>query len=402
MGGQTGSQEQQTQSDDAAAAVDQRSRATELRVRAKRRWPSLAAIPGADDAGHVAAAAAKWNTAASYGQCGPAPVQRRHGWLHAGALGQTPMNVTAGQLSNTNLDPYMNPYTQERDQFVAADHAAGARQDARRERRHARSRQGAFGGSRFGVQQGTAQAQGALGMANMAAGLNSQNFAQAQAAATGDINRTLTADQSNQHGAASEDQFRHLGGEGLNTTGDSMHGIRRTEAYAHAEHGRHAADGAGSERHQRADGEVPGRLELSDQAAWHSAVSARHDALRADDRPARSNTETYTPMDWARSPARAWACWARSSPARVGQAAEEEPEEGWRRIRKSDMPIYDYNWKGEQPGAPKTRGPMAQDVAKKFPAAVAEIRRRTLARFIRRCLARCRSLRRRARSARWR
>ena len=28
-----------------------------------------------------------------------------------GALGQNPQNVTAGQLANTNLDPYMNPYT---------------------------------------------------------------------------------------------------------------------------------------------------------------------------------------------------------------------------------------------------------------------------------------------------
>ena len=61
-----------------------------------------------------------WNLAASSGGVG----QDQFGGATAGylnALGQTPMGVTdpgnagmirAGQLSNTNLQPYMNPYTQ--------------------------------------------------------------------------------------------------------------------------------------------------------------------------------------------------------------------------------------------------------------------------------------------------
>ena len=48
------------------------------------------------------------------------------------------------------------------------------------------------------MQQGVAQAQGALNIGQMAAQLNSQNFDQAQAAATGDITRNLQAQEANQ------------------------------------------------------------------------------------------------------------------------------------------------------------------------------------------------------------
>jgi hypothetical protein len=109
----------------------------------------------------------------------------------------TPSQVTAGQLSNTNLAPYMDPYTSSvinatlpimqqnlgLQQVGNQSEAAGA---------------GAFGGSRLGVQQGVTQAQGALGMGQMAAQLNQANFQQAQAAAQSDIASQLTANLANQ------------------------------------------------------------------------------------------------------------------------------------------------------------------------------------------------------------
>ena len=64
-----------------------------------------------------------WDLAASTGNVGQTAFQGgQAGFL--GALAQQPQSVTAGQLSSTNLQPYMNPFTQERDQHVAADHAA--------------------------------------------------------------------------------------------------------------------------------------------------------------------------------------------------------------------------------------------------------------------------------------
>ena len=84
----------------------------------------------------------------------------------------------------------------------------------------------------------------------------------------------------------------------------------------------------------------------------------------------QSNTQTYTPTDWAQL--------AGAGIGALGSIfAGKGPSD--RRLKKnlkkvgeheSGVPVYDYNWKGEEPGAPKTRGPMAQDVAKKFPHAV--------------------------------
>ena len=45
----------------------------------------------------------------------------------------------------------------------------------------------AYGGSRQAIQQGVTQAQGAIGMAQMAAQLNQANFGQAQPAAESDV-----------------------------------------------------------------------------------------------------------------------------------------------------------------------------------------------------------------------
>src|SRR5215467_8315216 len=141
-----------------------------------------------------------WNTAANAGNAGTSQYNAATAGF-AGALGQTPMTVTnpgdaaaikEQSLANANLNPYMHPYTQSvinaslpiMQQQLGQSLASNAGTAAQT---------GAFGGSRFGVQQGVAQAQGAQGMAQMAANLNAQNFGQAQAAATGDINRQLQA-----------------------------------------------------------------------------------------------------------------------------------------------------------------------------------------------------------------
>src|SRR5690348_8482702 len=52
-----------------------------------------------------------WNTAATGGAAGQDQYNAAQaGYL--GVLGQQPQQVNAGQLSNTNLAPYMNPFTQ--------------------------------------------------------------------------------------------------------------------------------------------------------------------------------------------------------------------------------------------------------------------------------------------------
>ena len=97
---------------DATAAVDQRRRAAKLRLCAKRRATS----PCSNTRG-------KWSPIPAR-RCNRLGTRRRSGGNagqsqydaaqagYLGVMGQTPQQVTPGQLSSTNLQPYMNPYTQ--------------------------------------------------------------------------------------------------------------------------------------------------------------------------------------------------------------------------------------------------------------------------------------------------
>jgi len=121
-----------------------------------------------------------------------------NGVLGPGAnLNFTP--VTPGQLSSTNLSPYMNPYQkdvidatmaqigQQRGQAAAADNQAA-------------TAAGAFGGSRQGVQRALTGQLYDQDTASTLAGLNTANYSQAQAAAANDIATRLNADQFNSTG----------------------------------------------------------------------------------------------------------------------------------------------------------------------------------------------------------
>lgn len=106
------------------------------------------------------------------------------------------LNASAGQLSGTNLQPYMNPYTQGvinttlntmGQQFQQQQNDLDAQATAA----------GAFGGSRHGVAMGQAANAYQQNVANTVAGLNQSNFQQAQAAAQGDIANRMQAQQFN-------------------------------------------------------------------------------------------------------------------------------------------------------------------------------------------------------------
>lgn len=131
--------------------------------------------------------------------------------MQGGALPTvTAQQVAAGQLANTDLGVYENPYTQDvinktlpllQQQLGVQEAQLGGNATMNK----------AFGGSRYGVQQGVTAAQGALGMGQMAAQLNAQNFQQAQAAAEQDIQGRMQAALANQ-GANLTAQQANLGG----------------------------------------------------------------------------------------------------------------------------------------------------------------------------------------------
>ena len=82
----------------------------------------------------------------------------------------------------------MNPYTQS----VINTRAVDAAEECIAPEPASQSSElaNAFGGSRQGIQQGVAQAQGAQNMAQMASQLNQANFTQAQARSKNDIANT--------------------------------------------------------------------------------------------------------------------------------------------------------------------------------------------------------------------
>jgi hypothetical protein len=83
-----------------------------------------------------------------------------------------------------------------------------------------------------------------------------------------------------------------------------------------------------------------------------------------------STQQTTTPTDWAGI-----------AESALGAAGDIFAGKSDRRIKKNiskigvnaptGLPVFSYNFKGEQPGMPKTIGPMAQDIQKVMPAAVA-------------------------------
>jgi hypothetical protein len=115
----------------------------------------------------------------------------------AAGMAYQPMNVQAGQLANTNLAAYQNPYTQQVINTSLGD-LERQRQMQMNDIGTAATRAGAFGGSRHGVAESLSNEAFARQGASMASGLRQSGFQNAQNMAMQDIGNRLTAQQSNQ------------------------------------------------------------------------------------------------------------------------------------------------------------------------------------------------------------
>ena len=361
-----------------------------------------------------------WDVAANSGNVGADQYNgATAGYL--GALGQTPSQVsaggptmqvtnpgnatpiTAGQLSNTDLSPYMNPYTQD----VINATLPGMQQAnalSQNQQANAANSANAFGGSRQGMQQGVAQAQGAQNIGLMLANLNNQNFTQAQAAATGDINRNLTAATTNQ-GAQETDLARQYSAQtanqaanaadlnrsltaqttnqtaqqnkinsdiqasqGLTNTGDSM--SKNNVANFNM------LQSAGASESMQAQNEINAQMAKFNQAFNYpqqqlgtleaSLGMTPHDTSTSG----QTTSQTTTPTDWA------------SIISKGAGAASDIFAMSDKTLKKditpagsgpAGIPVYKFRYKGAAPSSPKLQGPMAQDVQKVAPQAVSQI-----------------------------
>ncbi len=306
-----------------------------------------------------------WNTAASSGSIG----QDQYGGATAGflgALGQKPQNVTAGQLASTNLDPYMNPYTKSviDTTMPIYQQQLGLQQN---QQQNAANAANAFGGSRQGVQQGVTQAQGAQGMANMAAGLNAANFTQAQQGAMGDIGNRLKADQGNQAAAQAKIASDIQASQGLGNLGDSMNKANL------ANFGMQQSAGAGQS--MEAQNQINAQMAKFNQAFNYpqqqlgTLLSALGMTPHDTSTSGQTTQQTTTPTDWA-SIMRGGADLAGAF-MKSDKTLKKDIEPTGESV--AGVPSYTYRFKGADPSTPKIMGPMAQDVQKVAPGAVKRI-----------------------------
>ena len=309
-----------------------------------------------------------WNVAANSGNVGADQYNASTaGYL--GALAQNPMSVSAGQISNTNLDPYMNPYTKD----VINATLPGMQQAnalSQNQQGNAANSANAFGGSRQGIQQGVAQAQGAMNIGQMLAGLNSANFTQAQAAATGDINRRLTADQGNQTAQQNKINSDIQASQGLSNTGDSM--SKNNVANFNM------LQSAGASQSMQAQNEINAQMAKFSQAFNYpqqqlgtllsSLGMTPHDTSTSG----QTTQQTTTPTDWAsiisKGASAASDIYGMLPSDKTLKKDIEPVGQG-----PAGIPVYKYRFKGALAGSPKMQGPMAQDVQKVVPQAVSPI-----------------------------
>jgi hypothetical protein len=115
----------------------------------------------------------------------------------AGVGSITPQNVSAGQIGSTNLNQYMNPYTQNVVDASMAD-LNRQRQMTQQQNSASAASAGAFGGSRQGLVEAETNRGFADVASNTAANLRQQGFLNAQQMAGQDIASRMQASLANQ------------------------------------------------------------------------------------------------------------------------------------------------------------------------------------------------------------
>ena len=144
-----------------------------------------------------------WQQAQNVGSAGADYYNAAGAGLLSSLKGGASPTVTPGLLAKTDLDPYMNPFTNDVIKN-SLNTLESQRQQSIMGNADTAVKAGAFGGSRQGITDAVTNAQSAIGAGNLAAQLNSANFQQAQAGATGDLQRMLAAAQGNQQAAATQ------------------------------------------------------------------------------------------------------------------------------------------------------------------------------------------------------
>ncbi|HWY25846.1 MAG TPA: tail fiber domain-containing protein, partial [Nevskia sp.] len=314
-----------------------------------------------------------WNLAAQGGGAGQDQYNASQaGYL--GVMGQQPQQVTPQQLSSTDLQPYMNPYTQS----VINTTLPIMQQNlalSQNQQQNAANSANAFGGSRQAIQQGVTQAQGALGMGQMAAQLNQANFGQAQAAATGDISRNLSAQQLNQAAQQNQAGLNVQAAQGLGALGNQA---QLSQARNFAE-----LQTAGAQQQQQAQAQINAQMGKFQQAWGYPGTqlgvlqSALGMTPYGQAQQGQSTTQnTFTP-DYAAAALTGLQTVGSlfggggmfGAGGAFGPTSDRRLKTDIKKVgdHPAGVPLFSYRYKGDPKTYPKVVGPMAEDVMKIAP-----------------------------------
>ena len=284
-------------------------------------------------------------------------------------MGYNPQQVTPQSLATTSLTPYMSPYMSS----VIDPTIQGMEQQRQQQLNQIGSNAtaaGAFGGSRQGVQEGVTNAQTNLAEAQMRGGLLNQGFGQAQAAATGDISRDLTAQQANQQygllgaqlqgGMAS--QLGQLAGAGqqnwLTGLGAAMGGQQQLQQQQQNQ--LNAAQQYYAEQQQYPLQQLGILQSALGQSPYGQTVQGMQPGPTSNGLMqglgGLSSLVGMAGTIWGMSDRR-----LKVDKERVGTD------------ETTGLPLWSFRYKGDPKTYPKVVGPMAQDVEKKFPGQVIDI-----------------------------
>jgi len=298
--------------------------------------------------------------------------------MAAQAGGYQPQQVQAGQLAQTDLSPYMNPYNQavlqtsldalNQQRMMNLNQASDAAIKAR-----------AFGGSRQAIQEGVVNAAAQQQAAQLTANLMQQGYSQAQAAAQADITRQMEAARLNQAAGLSGAQLGISGAQALG----GLAGAGQESFLGGAASALAAQEAI--QRQQQAELDAARQAYAEQQAFPLQQLQIPLSALGATP---YGGTQTQTTSGGSSSGlltglgAASTGVSILSGLKGLGvlgallPGSDERMKTDIQKIGKdkeTGVDMYAYRYKGDPKTYPKVVGPMAQDIEEKYPEAVKEV-----------------------------
>lgn len=301
-----------------------------------------------------------------------------------GILGRE-ANVTPEMLANTDYSKYMNPYLNDVVNTSLADLESQRVQSIMGNADKA-SAANAFGGSRQGITDAVTNSLSAIGAGKLSAQLRSDAFTNAQGAAKFDIGNLLSAAQGNQTAGVTQRGQDYSTAQAnqnalLKGTDQTLAGATGMESLGNdalknilQQYSMLSEAGAGQQAYGQSviDANKAKFAEAQNYPTeqLNTLLSALGMTPYGKTQTTQGDTKDMYSPDYAQS-----ALGLLS----IGAGLFKSDKKAKKDISKrgtdvaSGLPNYSFRYKGQSSKAPKTVGPMAQDVQKKYPGAVAEI-----------------------------